>query len=202
MEYSRRSILLTIAAIVAAAAGGSNSNNMPMINNIERPECFRDKVAAVHKWVSTNITWADDMTLYNVDDYWATPWETLNIRSGDCEDIAILKYFLMLKSGVPIENLRIAFVKMARDGKTLAHMVLCYHTTPEDTNPEIIDCVTTTISNLNKRTDLTMVYSFNDQNLWVGNSKIPTGVNPENSLRAWKEVKARMVQEINDNKWY
>jgi hypothetical protein len=40
-------------------------------------------------------------------DIWQTPAVTLTRRTGDCEDIAILKYALLAASGVPEQCLRI-----------------------------------------------------------------------------------------------
>ncbi len=44
-------------------------------------------------------------------DYWATPEETLRGFKGDCEDIAIAKYFSLLRQGIPLNDcdLRICY---------------------------------------------------------------------------------------------
>ena len=177
------------------------ASSLTMLKNIEGLPSESDKVRSIHNWVSNNIRWSSDKEMYNVEDYWATPYETLKKERGDCEDIAILKYFLMLKAGVSVGTLRISFVKMLQQGKQLAHMVLCYYDDPED-DSFVSDCINPKLLRFNERADLTLVYGFNHDNLWVGNSKMPAGVNPEQALKTWKDVRARMSEEIEDNKWY
>ena len=41
----------------------------------------------------------EDMSLYGSDEYWASPLETLNLVSGDCEDTSVLLCALYLAAG-------------------------------------------------------------------------------------------------------
>jgi hypothetical protein len=70
--------------------------------------------------VNKSIPYAIDDKIYG-DDYWATPYETIAAGSGDCEDVAILKYFALRHLGVPHEAMRIAQVTNERG---VAHSLL------------------------------------------------------------------------------
>ena len=41
-------------------------------------------------WARRNIKYVSDPDVWKVKDYWQTPEETLELRTGDCEDVAIL----------------------------------------------------------------------------------------------------------------
>lgn len=64
-----------------------------------------ERIAFVHKFVISNIEYADDTKTYGVNDYWATPSETLARRRGDCEDFAILEMMLLRESGISGANI-------------------------------------------------------------------------------------------------
>lgn len=44
----------------------------------------------VANWISNNIKYKSDWDQYGVDEFWQTPLETLKLKTGDCEDYAIL----------------------------------------------------------------------------------------------------------------
>jgi hypothetical protein len=46
-------------------------------------------------WVHNNISYTSDKENYGVDDYWASPEQTLSKRKGDCECQAILVLYLV-----------------------------------------------------------------------------------------------------------
>lgn len=47
------------------------------------------------------LRFTDDIKLWGVSNYWATPIEFLGVNAGDCEDFAIAKYFTLLELGIP-----------------------------------------------------------------------------------------------------
>lgn len=59
-----------------------------------------DHLARVNSWVNRKIEFVEDQTLYGMSEYWATAAETLRLSKGDCEDFAILKYQILVDSGV------------------------------------------------------------------------------------------------------
>lgn len=68
-------------------------------------EDYDKQALACLKWVRDNIRYIGDVQEWGVDEYWARYNETLLIRSGDCEDGAILLYILCRKKGIPAERL-------------------------------------------------------------------------------------------------
>ncbi|MFD2230945.1 transglutaminase-like cysteine peptidase [Alkalimarinus sediminis] len=99
-----------------------------------------------------------DMSHWGQEDYWASPVELLSTNAGDCEDYSIAKYFTLMAMGVPVEHLRITYVKAVRLNQ--AHMVLAYYEEPNK-EPLILDNMTDEILPASERTDLVPVYSFN-----------------------------------------
>jgi len=82
------------------------------------------------------IPFLPDSTHWSAEDYWATPAETVASDGGDCEDYSIAKYFLLKEFGVPVERLRITYVKAVKLNQ--AHMVLAYYAAP-GSEPLILD---------------------------------------------------------------
>ncbi len=99
-----------------------------------------------------------DISHWGKEDYWASPVELLSTNAGDCEDFSIAKYFTLMAMGVPVEHLRITYVKAIRLNQ--AHMVLAYYDEPNK-EPLILDNMIDEILPASERTDLVPVYSFN-----------------------------------------
>jgi len=66
------------------------------------------KVKRVLQLVNKSITYKRDKDVWDCGDKWQRPAETWNLKTGDCEDGAILIYCLLNKLGVPDRLLRIA----------------------------------------------------------------------------------------------
>lgn len=79
-----------------------------------------NKIVEVNNFVNSNIEYMEDIVQYNKNDYWATPKETLINKKGDCEDIAILKYKLLLLLGVPESDMYLVYSKQ----NNVAHVEL------------------------------------------------------------------------------
>lgn len=135
-----------------------------------------------------------DPVVWGQNDYWATPLEFIGRAAGDCEDFAIAKYVTLLQLGVPNERLRLIYVRARTAGaKTEAHMVLGYYENPSD-EPLILDNLITSIRPASQRPDLTPVFSFNSQGLWVAGQS-QSAADPTTRLSRWREVLDRMKQE-------
>jgi len=128
-------------------------------------------------------------------DYWATPLETLGVGRGDCEDFAIAKYVTLRLAGMSDENLRLIYVR-ARTGISTfqAHMVLGYYADATAT-PMILDNLIGTIEIATNREDLTPVYGFNGEGLWLGSQRSASAANPLARLSRWRDVIQRMQSE-------
>lgn len=54
---------------------------------------------ALRDWVANTITYKYDSDVHGVKEYWQLPKETLQLRTGDCEDYAILLVSLLRADG-------------------------------------------------------------------------------------------------------
>ena len=141
-------------------------------------------------WYWDRVRYYTDMDHWHVDDYWATPVETLASDGADCEDYAIGKYFSLKALGVPVQSLRITYVRALR--WNAAHMVLAYYPTP-DADPFILDNLNKSVLHASERTDLVPVYSFNDEDLWLPGSSASRGKSSQ--IRLWRDLLDKMAKE-------
>ncbi len=114
------------------------------------------------------VRWLTDISHWGEDDYWATPIETLASNGGDCEDFSIGKYFSLENVDLPIEKLRITYVKALEYNQ--AHMVLAYYDTP-GSEPLILDNINKTVLPASQRSDLLPIYSFDAKNIWLARDR-------------------------------
>ena len=134
-----------------------------------------------------------DLAHWGVEDYWATPAESLASNGADCEDYAIAKYFTLKELGVPIARLRLVYVKTRRSGS--AHMVLAYYPQPQG-DPLILDNLDGSIRPASERPDLIPVYSFNDEDLLFSKEGAPAVRVSATSNRKWREVLEKLEREL------
>ena len=59
------------------------------------------KAKAILKFVKENISYKKDQEIWGVVEKWQTPEETWNLKTGDCEDGAILGYKIAEEVGIP-----------------------------------------------------------------------------------------------------
>lgn len=160
----------------------------------QRTQPVEQQLAAVNTFFNRRMFYELDPVVWGQNDYWATPLEFIGRAAGDCEDFAIAKYVTLLQLGVPNERLRLIYVRARTAGaKTEAHMVLGYYENPSD-EPLILDNLITSIRPASQRPDLTPVFSFNSQGLWVAGQS-QSAADPTTRLSRWREVLDRMKQE-------
>ena len=156
-----------------------------------------EQLTIVNNFINRNIHFASDMEIWGQEDYWSTPLELLQKGAGDCEDFAIAKYIALRKLGIPDEQLRLIYVRAqlgAPDNPVVqAHMVLGYYEHPTDT-PLILDNLVGTLQPATKRTDLSPVFSFNSQGLWVGGNR-SSSADPTSRLSHWRDVLQRIHKD-------
>jgi len=151
----------------------------------------QDKLIQVNDFFNRQIEFADDIYLWGVNDYWATPLEALIKGAGDCEDYSIAKYFTLKELGVSEDKMRITYVKALKLNQ--AHMVLTYFATPRAV-PLVLDNLIAKIKPATQRTDLLPVYSFNGSGLWLAKSRgSGKRVGESTRLNMWTELKERML---------
>lgn len=166
-----------------------------MANNKQQPE--QEKLNLTNDFFNQRALFVSDLDRWGVVDYWATPLEMLSAGGGDCEDFSIGKYFTLLALGVPIDKLKITYVKATGHGlQNAAHMVLTYYATP-GAMPLVLDNLIPEIKPADKRPDLTPVYSFNGDGLWLAKERgTGKGVSGGNKIGLWRDMLARMGKEI------
>jgi len=147
----------------------------------------------VNNFFNNRIDWRSDREIWSREDYWATPLELLARGQGDCEDFSVAKYISLLALGVPVQQLRITYVKAQRlsTGSSIAHMVLAYY--PEGSaEPMILDNLALDILPASRRTDLRPVFGFNSAGIWVGGESEPRSRDSTAHLSRWRDLLRRM----------
>lgn len=156
------------------------------------------KVALVNDFFNA-LPWRSDWDNWQREDYWATPLETILNNGGDCEDLAIAKYFTLLESGIDADRLRLTYAWLVDPRR--AHVVLVYF--PEDGGEALIlDNLNQAALGSSQRSDLDLVYSFNDDKLWVvANGPDPAKIASQDRLPQWRRVNERMEAEAMQQSW-
>ncbi|MCG7533289.1 transglutaminase-like cysteine peptidase [Psychrobium sp. MM17-31] len=168
---------------------GKRGNAWVKILTQDKALSERDKLEKVNRFFNY-FRFVDDIKLWGVKNYWATPIEFIGVNGGDCEDYSIAKYYTLLELGVPDEKMRITMVKALRLNQY--HMVLAYYETPASV-PLILDNIDGKIKPATQRSDLLPVYSFNGTQLWLNKEK-GRGVLAGDSkrLKRWTSLKQRL----------
>lgn len=173
-------------------------NDWQALINEVRPLAHKAKLEAVNDFFNNRVLFVDDIYNWKESDYWATPLETMGVLKGDCEDFTIAKYMTLLLAGMPMEHLRLFYVKAKIGGvnSTLsqAHMVLSYYEKPTSA-PLILDNLIPDIKAATNRPDLTPVFSFNSAGIWVGGSTTAASNDPAAKLSRWSDLIERMQNE-------
>ena len=178
-----------VASIKAWRAMIDKNRTQPELTKLERANIF----------VNDRILYASDLSVWGVEDYWATPLELFGKGRGDCEDYAIAKYITLRMMDVPVQKLRLVYVRARMGPQTIAHMVLSYFETPT-ADPLILDNLVDAILPARRRPDLFPVFSFNHEGLWMEGERTSSG-NPTARLSRWRDVLQRMRREGIDPSW-
>ena len=118
----------------------------------------------------------------------------MGIGACYCEDFSIAKYVSLQMIGIDNQHLRMIYVR-AKTGSlpAVAHMVLGYYPQPTD-EPLILDNLISSIRPASMRSDLSPVFSFNNDGLWVGGATA-SAADPTTRLSRWRDVLERMRQD-------
>ena len=154
-----------------------------------------EKINRINDFFNRRIVFVDDIEAWGKTDYWATPLESLGRGRGDCEDFAIAKYVSLRSLGVPLDRLRLTYVRAQIGGGSQAHMVLAYYPSPR-AEPLILDNLVGDILPASRRGDLFPVFSFNSEGLWVGSGASEKASGSATArLSRWRDLIARMQAE-------
>jgi predicted transglutaminase-like cysteine proteinase len=154
-----------------------------------------EQISRINDFFNRRIVFVDDIEAWGKADYWATPLETLGRGRGDCEDFAIAKYVSLRSLGVPLDKLRLTYVRAQIGSISQAHMVLAYYPAPS-AEPLILDNLIPEILPASRRRDLFPVFSFNSEGLWVGSGPSEKASGSATArLSRWRDLIARMQAE-------
>ena len=190
-----------MAETVAQRWGPAGTNRLKnwqgMLQEGSRPDSSElERLTLVNTFFNKNIRFGTDLEVWEQEDYWATPLETLGRGAGDCEDFAIAKYFSLLALGVPETKLRFVYVRaLLQQGQTLRvepHMVLAYYKSP-GAEPLVLDNLASIIASASQRSDLTPVYSFNKEGYF--NGVLRTALSKGTRLSRWEDLLLRAANE-------
>lgn len=93
------------------------------------------QVIEVLKWIINNLTYKSDKNVWGVEEKWQTAEETIRLKTGDCEDGAVLTYILCRLKGVNANRLAIT----AGDVNGGGHCWLMYKPTEYPLNFVVLD---------------------------------------------------------------
>lgn len=162
-------------------------------NNKNKSEA--EKLKLVNNFFN-HVPFMSAMENWGRSQYWATPVETLASNGSSSEDYAIGKYFTLLALGVNMDYLHITYVKAANlPPAKQAHMVLTYYSSPESM-PLVLDNLDPEIKPGSERNDLTPVYSFNGNGLWLAKERSAGRSVASGNANLWNEMNARMGKEF------
>lgn len=149
-----------------------------------------EKLRRINEFFNRRIAFVDDIIVWGRADYWATPLELIGRGQGDCEDFSIAKYYSLIDVGIPVNKLRLVYVKATQStpGGPLqqAHMVLAYYATP-NAEPLVLDNLNPEILPASRRNDLAPIFSFNSAGLWQGTGNHSS----KSNLSRWQDLLAR-----------
>jgi predicted transglutaminase-like cysteine proteinase len=72
---------------------------------------MRARVGMINRAVDLAVRPVSDDIQWGAADHWSDPFETLQSKSGDCEDYAIVKYAALLAAGLSRDSLRIVILR-------------------------------------------------------------------------------------------
>ena len=151
-----------------------------------------ERIAFANLAINRLVGYAPDDELGAVD-VWLTPVETLARGRGDCEDIAIAKFFLLIAAGVAPAELRLLYSRRrsaVRPGQARAHVVtLACHSCGD---PLVLDNLAPAALPVSQRGDLDAVFSFDREQIWAGVDGPCRGRAAER-LRPWRDLLGRMA---------
>ncbi len=152
-----------------------------------------ENIQSLNNVINRTLKYQLDISTRGVKEYWATPRETLILGQGDCEDFAIVKYYALLSTGIPTEQLHLVYAFQLPSNQR--HMLLSY--TPKVNEPALIlDNVNWTIKPLGERRDLRGVYAFNADGIWLIDQKAQFSLSPKaKRVSLWDETERRNASE-------
>lgn len=118
------------------------------LKDISDSQDYDIQIMYILYWVRNNIIYKSDSLIWKMDDYWQTAEETVTLKTGDCEDGAILLYVLGRLKGIPHNRLLL----LAGDVNGGGHCWLGYKPSEMPLNLAFIDwCYWVDLRGINER---------------------------------------------------
>ncbi len=119
-------------------------------------------IGNVNRWVNRNINYVEDIQLFGQGDHWAGAKQTLRLRMGDCEDIALVKMQLLAAAGVRRQDM---VLTIARDlVRNADHAVLLVR---QDNGFLLLDNTTDQLLDGSYSHDYRPIMSFAEDDRWL-----------------------------------
>lgn len=182
-----------VAASVVGDLGAAAGTRLAAWQDLVRDHAqdpVEGKLAQVNAFFNDNMAQAADQAQWNQQDYWMTPLQFVARGAGDSEDSAIAKFYTLLALDIPEEQLRIAYTRATLNAETFAHMVLLYRPAPGQT-PLVLDNIENPVRPLTERSELRVVYEFNQGGLFVPRADGEQRVGEVSRLSAWNDMLTR-----------
>lgn len=151
-----------------------------------------ERIVFVNTQVNRRVDFIDD-ALMGDNDVWLTPFETLTRAQGDCEDIAIAKFFVLLASGFDVANVRLLYARyrdVSVPGLATPHVVALARQPFDD--PLVLDNLNVMLLPVSQRPDLEAVFSFDHRQVWEGVHGPVLGAAADR-LPPWRRLLQRMA---------
>lgn len=131
---------------------------------------FFRKLALVNIRVNALVKYSRDRANYGALDHWATPDEILSLRSGDCEDYAILKMAALARVGVPLQSMSLVILRDSH--RQVFHAVLSVSTSNGN---YILDNLSNEVRKDTALTSYVPLYSLSTERAWIHGSRSGSG---------------------------
>lgn len=152
------------------------------------------QLQAVNDFWNQHLLASEDAAIWKTTDYWATPLESLGQGAGDCEDFVIGKLVSLAHLGVAVAQMRLIYVRARIGGmgstQSIAHMVLGFYATAQ-AEPLVLDNLVGSIQPAGQRADLSPVFSFNGQGIYVRGERSA----PSDRINRWQDLQQKMRRE-------
>jgi predicted transglutaminase-like cysteine proteinase len=127
-----------------------------------RSQAASERLNAINSRVNQRVRYQTDQQIHGRPDHWQPPVETVTRGVGDCEDYAILKFYLALKAGIPLDDLTIVVGRVLSTGE--AHAVFVARS---ERGWRLYDNRTSIVTDLGGRADMNAVYFVDLTDLWI-----------------------------------
>ena len=116
----------------------------------------------IHRHINRTHAYAEDQALFGQHDLWQTPLQFKLNGAGDCEDFAFAKFVEFTHSGA--EDVLMSYVQLQTPHGPVAHMVTLVLS---EGRWWVFDNTRDVVVPLEHRDDLTLVYSFDREQMYL-----------------------------------